>query len=84
MGDTITHLPDERILTCFLEYTESNVKVHDLLHEWDGTAWRLRVGAYEKLRSSPDWLTGLLERNGFTVERCAGASGMICLVARRR
>jgi len=75
---------DTRILTCFLEYTASRVKVHDLLHEWDGAAWQQRVSVYEKLRIPPEWLAGLLEENGFTVAQRQGTSGMVCFVARRR
>lgn len=75
---------DTRILTCFLEYTASRVTVHDLLHEWDGSAWQQRVSVYQKLRISPRWLAGLLEENGFTVTQHQGTSGMVCLVARRR
>src|SRR5512146_3533449 len=45
---------DGRILTCFLEYEESHVTVHDLVYERDGAAWRQRVSAYRKLRLGPD------------------------------
>lgn len=31
----------DRILTCFLEYDEAGVTVHDLLHERQGAEWRL-------------------------------------------
>ena len=30
----------DRILTCFLEYEEKAVIVHDILHERDGSGWR--------------------------------------------
>jgi SAM-dependent methyltransferase len=72
-----------RILTCFLEYSESRVIVHDILHEWTGSDWKLSVGTYEKLRISPKWLEGLLRGNGFAVEQGAGPSGMVRFVARR-
>ena len=36
----------ERILACFLEYAADHVDVHDMLHEWDGGAWQLRVSSY--------------------------------------
>jgi hypothetical protein len=75
---------DRRILTCFLEYTESRVKVHDLLHERHGTEWRLRVSMYHKLRISPAWVADLLEKNRFTVEPRTNVSAMVCLVAHRR
>ena len=72
-----------RILVCFLEYGESRVIVHDLLHEWDGREWRQSVSAYPKLRLSPDWLADVMRRHGLAVERSAGPAGMVRLVARR-
>jgi len=71
----------DRILTCFLEYEESHVNVHDLVHERDGSAWRQRVSAYRKLRLSPDRVAAALERAGFQVRPQAGLSGMVRLVA---
>ena len=38
-----------RILTCFLEYGEATVQVHDVLHERDGGSWRLRLSSCPKL-----------------------------------
>ncbi|HKK50509.1 MAG TPA: class I SAM-dependent methyltransferase, partial [Myxococcota bacterium] len=66
-----------RILTCFLEYADSHVTVHDILHTWDGSAWSLRVSAYQKLRIDPDRLEALLRENGFVVERATSPSGML-------
>ncbi|MDZ7769616.1 MAG: hypothetical protein U5K38_11335 [Woeseiaceae bacterium] len=75
---------ERRVLTCFLEYTDSRVTVHDVLHEWRDAAWRMTVSAYPKLRLSPAWVIEVMENNGFSVERSEGSSGMVCLVARRR
>src|SRR5450631_798939 len=44
---------EQRILTCFLEYADTIVTVHDLLHEQEAGQWRLRVSSYPKLRLSP-------------------------------
>lgn len=74
----------DRILTCFLEYADTHVDVHDLLYERDGSAWRQRVSAYRKLRLSPDWLESTLEQAGFRTRREAGLTGMIRLVAEAR
>lgn len=74
----------ERILTCFLEYTERHVNVHDLVHERDGSAWHQRVSAYRKLRLSPDRVVAALDRAGFRVSRQAGLSGMVRLVAQAK
>ena len=72
---------DSRILTCFLEYGETHVKVHDLLHERTATGWKLAVSGYCKVRLSPAWLMGILEQAGFSVVRQTGLSGMVRIVA---
>jgi hypothetical protein len=41
---------ERRILTCFLEYEEDTVVVHDILHERSGDIWDTRVSSYRKLR----------------------------------
>jgi SAM-dependent methyltransferase len=74
----------DRILTCFLEYEEAHVNVHDLLHERDGAGWRQRVSAYRKLRLSPDWVSITLERVGFEAQRQAGLGGMLRVVAQAK
>jgi SAM-dependent methyltransferase len=70
-----------RILTCVLDYEDDFVVVQDLLHEFDGTAWRQRVSSYRKLRIDPAGAIAALESRGFTVQRSSGAAGMVCLVA---
>jgi 2-polyprenyl-3-methyl-5-hydroxy-6-metoxy-1,4-benzoquinol methylase len=74
---------DTRILTCFLEYADSHVTVHDILHELDTSEWHLRVGSYRKLRLAPDWLCTALESSGFDVRREPGMAGMVRLVSTR-
>ena len=73
----------DRILTCFLEYENEAVTVHDILHERDGAQWQQRVSAYRKLRLSPDWVILALEAKGLQVTQEQGASGMVRLVAKR-
>jgi SAM-dependent methyltransferase len=73
---------ERRILTCFLEYEEDTVVVHDILHERGGDAWETRVSSYRKLRLSPDRVIGSLETSGFEARREAGARGMVRVVAR--
>jgi len=72
-----------RILTCFLEYGDTTVRVHDLLHEWTESGWALRVSSYPKLRLSPESVRSTLERLGLTVSLASGPRGMIRFVARR-
>lgn len=74
---------ENRILTCFLEYSDAHVTVHDLLYEREASGWKLRVSSYRKLRLAPAWVVGALESAGFSVRREPGLSGMVRLVARR-
>jgi SAM-dependent methyltransferase len=71
---------ERRILTCFLEYEEDTVVVHDILHERAGDAWETRVSSYRKLRLSPERVIGSLESFGFEVRHDAGMRGMVRIV----
>ncbi len=73
----------ERILTCFLEYKDTTVIIHDLLYRHDGGAWRLHAGSYAKLRLAPLWVMEQLSSLGLAVVREAGPGGMIRIVARK-
>jgi len=74
---------DNRILTCFLEYSNATVQVHDVLHERVAGQWHLRLSSYPKLRLSPEWVVSALISRGFTVRCEPGLSGMVRVVARR-
>jgi len=71
---------ERRILTCFLEYEEDNVVVHDILHERQGDAWETKVSSYRKLRLTPDRVISSLESFGFETRREQGARGMVRLI----
>ncbi len=72
---------DERILTCFLEFEESTVAVHDIVHEKTEDGWRTQVSAYRKLRLDPRGLVEISSRAGFEAYLEAGMRGMVRLVA---
>ncbi|HSE12549.1 MAG TPA: methyltransferase domain-containing protein [Rudaea sp.] len=72
-----------RILTCFLEYEEEVVRVHDILHELGTDGWQTRVSHYPKLRLPPRYLVARLESHGLNVRREAGIHGMLRIVARK-
>ena len=74
---------ESRILTCFLEYDEATVQVHDILHEFHEGAWGMRVSAYRKLRLAPGWVKAQLEQCGFVVAVGVGFSGMTRMCATR-
>jgi 2-polyprenyl-3-methyl-5-hydroxy-6-metoxy-1,4-benzoquinol methylase len=73
---------EQRILTCFLEYEEGRVIVHDLLHQRERGAWRLRASSYPKLRLSPQWVVEELNAQGLTTVRDTVPGGMIRVTAR--
>jgi hypothetical protein len=73
----------ERILTCFLEYADTTVTVHDLLHQREGGSWRLRVSSYSKLRLSPQWVVERLSSLGLSALLDAAPGGMIRITARK-
>jgi SAM-dependent methyltransferase len=74
---------EKRILTCFLEYSDEAVRVHDVLHERAADGWHLRVSSYPKLRLAVNSLVRSLTSLGFSVRRETGLSGMVRLVAQR-
>jgi hypothetical protein len=71
----------DRILTCFLEYGDTHVTVHDLLHEREASGWKLKVSAYPKLRLAPGAIQARFESLGLRATLSAGPRGMVCLVA---
>ena len=73
---------EERMLTCFLEYADTTVTVHDLLHQREGGSWRLHVSSYPKLRLAPQWVVEQLSALGLSV-RCDTASGGMIRIAAR-
>jgi 2-polyprenyl-3-methyl-5-hydroxy-6-metoxy-1,4-benzoquinol methylase len=72
---------EERVLTCFLEYADTTVTVHDLLHQREGGSWRLSASSYPKLRLSPEWVVERLSSLGLSVRRDTAAGGMVRVAA---
>lgn len=69
-----------RILSCFLEYSQDFVTVHDVLTEQQDGAWQQRVSSYPKLRLVPEWVAAKLIAHGLEVHRGATQSGMVRIV----
>ena len=72
----------ERLLTCFLDYADSTVTVHDMLHQREGGSWCLRVSSYPKLRLAPQWAVERLSSLGLSVHRDTVPGGMVRIAAR--
>jgi len=71
---------ERRILSCFLEYGQDVVTVHDVLTEQRDGKWQQRVSSYPKLRLAPEWVEGRLIALGFEIHRDANQSGMARIV----
>jgi len=72
---------ENRILTCFLEYGEDTVTVHDLLHERANGQWQQRVSSYRKLRLQPQWVAAKLAGLGLKVRAGTAPAGMTLVAA---
>ena len=72
---------ESRILTCFLEYQDHQVMVHDLLHEKEDGRWRQSISSYPKLRLAPEWVISKLAELGCSVKRDVTPNGMVRIVA---
>lgn len=72
-----------RLFTCFLDYGDDAVRVHDILHERGEDGWRMRVSAYDKLRLGPEWVQRELGGCGLRVRVETGLSGLVRIVAVR-
>lgn len=71
----------DRILTCFLEYADNQVTVHDVLNERDNGQWRQKISSYPKLRLAAEWVASKLIALGLTVHHDMTSSGMTRIVA---
>ena len=72
------------IFTCFLEYEEKHVNVHDVIYEKSNNQWQLKKGFYRKLRIPPDWARDRLHETGFDIEKFDIRNGMVTILARKK
>jgi 2-polyprenyl-3-methyl-5-hydroxy-6-metoxy-1,4-benzoquinol methylase len=57
---------DDKIFTCFLEYFQGHVMVHDIVHEKEQGKWIQKVSAFPKLRINEKMITDMAKRNQLT------------------
>jgi SAM-dependent methyltransferase len=72
---------DRQIFTCFLDYRDDIVHVHDLLYRKEDGAWRLHVSDYLKLRLDTAAINLHLQANGLEIRQQMTVRGMIYVVA---
>jgi hypothetical protein len=75
---------DATVFTCFLEYEQETVKVHDLVYrkQADGR-WTFFKSFYRKLRLSQSWVEAELTRAGFATIQASSERGFVTIVATR-
>lgn len=74
---------DERVFTCFLDYEETTVHVHDILQSKVDGDWRMSISDYRKLRLAADTVDQRLAAGGLEMVSRTVVDGMIVGVARR-
>jgi SAM-dependent methyltransferase len=74
---------EDRILTCFLEYSPDAVTVYDLLHRKDDGRWVQEVSSYRKLRLDPEQLAHSCAAAGLDIVEQSTSAGMVTLAARK-
>ncbi len=73
----------ERVLTCFLEYGDGFVDVHDLVHSRTPEGWKQSVSSYRKLRLDRFAVAANLAAEGLDVVRNDVERGLVTILARR-
>ena len=74
---------DEQIFTCFLEYGDRHVDVHDILQQKRDGKWLQSISQYRKIRLSMNDVAASLESAGLdSIARCED-SGMLVLTGRK-
>lgn len=71
----------DKIFTCFLEYEELHVKVHDIVHEKIDDRWVMKKSFFRKLRIPPQRIKDCLLKAGFSIEQFYIDNGMITVIA---
>lgn len=75
---------ENRIHTCFLEYFQDHVQVHDLLHERVDSQWKQKVSSYPKLILTSYLLNAFLNDIGLEVIHEEVINRMIHLIAMKK
>lgn len=75
---------DRQIFTCFLDYRDDVVHVHDVLYVKAGDEWKMRISDYLKLRLDSKEINAELQRLGLTIaDSTPAVESMITVVARK-
>ncbi len=72
---------DEQIFTCFLDYRDDVVHVHDVLYRKQEGEWKMSVSDYLKLRLDSTVIDRQLTEQGLDISCKTEADGMITVMA---
>lgn len=72
---------DQRIFTCFLDYRDDVVHVHDILHRKRDGEWHMDISDYLKLRLDSGELDRQLLERGMSIGHRSVVDGMIVVLA---
>lgn len=72
---------DERIFTCFLDYQDDVIVVHDILQVREQDGWRMQISDYRKLKLDYRPLIEALGQQGLSVQPVSRAGGMVVIRA---
>jgi SAM-dependent methyltransferase len=74
---------NDTIFTCFLEYFDDYVKVHDIIHKLENGAWKQKISVYKKLRLSGEIIMNMLQECNFKIASHSILNGMQLIVAEK-
>ena len=74
---------DNTIFTCFLEYDDEKINVHDLIYKRVANKWSLSRSSYQKTRVSLDWIKDELNSCGFQFDFVELRKGLITIIAKK-
>lgn len=72
---------EDTVFTCFLEYEDETVKVHDIIHQKRTGRWETHKSFYRKLRLSESWITEQLSDCGFARIASSSEHGFTTVIA---
>jgi SAM-dependent methyltransferase len=72
---------DKQIFTCFLDYKDDVVHVHDVLHRKEDGSWKMTISDYTKLRLDTADLDRQIQDAGLVIRHRTEVDGMITVVA---
>ena len=71
---------EDQIFTCFVEFKDDVVNIHDILYRKLDGEWKLEINEYDKIKIDPDELLQMLRQSGMQASQSED-NGMILMQA---